>query len=173
MLALVLGTAACHRADLTDAAKPELRRTLALATQARGDTTTVSVTLDDGPSSSIGSVSATLHYDPAWRFVGCEGAQGAPLLACQPHTDAGGAQLRLAAAWAEGTHAGALVRVVFARHAGSGPATGVHTNASSNITASEAALRLIVGDVHSVRGGRLTDSLDVRGVVGRASGAMP
>lgn len=155
LVGVLMLAAACHQAvDLLDTERPTVRTPVALrAAPLRGDTATLVLSLGVGSTSALGSVTADvavpLDATSDWRFLGCDALQGEPLLACHA-TEAG---VRLAAAWAAGTHGGDLVAVTFVRTRGS--AIGALEDA-----------RLRLTQVSGVTGRSLADSLEVReGVV--------
>ena len=142
----------CHQAaDLTDAPRPATRPSLQLQLRpVTGDSSTLVLTLEGADAAaSIGSLTAevALALPAGWRLAGCDGAQGAPLVACHA-ADAG---VRVAAAWTGGTHAGELLALAFTRTPGA---------AASASAFAEARLR--VTQVRSVAGQALGESLDVR-----------
>lgn len=136
--------AACHRNDFTEATTPAAATSLALVTQQRADSAFVDVTLGGGAPASLGSFTGEVVQEGEWRFVGCDAQQAQALLACKEH----GTTLRLAAAWAGGTHAGALVRVTYVK---TSPA------AASRFT-------FTVSEATGARGVSLLDSLEVKRV---------
>lgn len=139
-----VAVAACARnADLTDSLPPVVLSTLDLRTQSAGDTMQVAITLSEGPTRNVGSLTAEVLGSDAWRYVGCEAAQTDALLACK----ANGATVRVAAAWAGGTHAGALVTLSYVRVA----------------TSPAMPWRLTVLETHGTLGHSLMDSLLVKG----------
>lgn len=149
-LAFVMLFAACRKTTDMVQLRPADRVTLGLSVQsAVGDTARLALVLGVGAVGPLGSVTGAVRPDAAWHFVRCEGAQGEPLLACR--VDAAASRVRLAAAWAGGTHAGPLVTMVFARNAGALSGTTVG-----------AGWELTVDEAHGVAGHTLTDSLFVR-----------
>jgi len=143
-LALVLALAACHQtADLvtTNPVAPRSVLSLQPATM-QGDTMRVAIALGAGPTRSVGSLTGDVQLAPQWAFIGCTAAQGEPLLACKAHAQS----VKVAAAWAMGTHTGNLVTLTFVRMVPSAAATWT----------------LSVEEVHSVGGVSLVDSIDVR-----------
>ncbi len=143
-LTLVLALAACHQtADLlnTNPVVPRSVLSLQPATM-QGDTMRLAIALGAGPTRSVGSLTGDVQLAPQWAFIGCTAAQGEPLLACQAH----GQSVKVAAAWAMGTHTGHLVTLTLVRLAPSAAATW----------------RLSVEEMHSVGGVSLVDSIDVR-----------
>jgi hypothetical protein len=143
-LTLVFALAACHQtADLLDTTPVAPRSVLSLQpAPLQGDTMRLAITLGAGPTRSVGSLTGDVLLAPQWTFLGCTAAQGDPLLACQAH----GQSVKVAAAWAMGTHTGDLVRLTFVRTAPSAAATW----------------QLSVEEMHSVGGLSLVDSVDVR-----------
>ena len=143
-LALALALAACHQtADLlnTNPVAPRSVLSLQPATM-QGDTMRLAIALGAGPTRSVGSLTGDVQLAPQWAFIGCTAAQGEPLLACHAH----GQSVKVAAAWAMGTHTGQLVTLTFVRMAPSAAATWT----------------LSVEEMHSVGGVSLVDSIDVR-----------
>jgi hypothetical protein len=139
----VLASTGCRNA-LLDTPQPVVRSTLALhARAATGDTVQLTIALGTGPVRALGSLTASLaNNDSDWTFAGCTAAQGAPLLACKAHERT----VRVAAAWAAGTHTGDLVTLTFVRHTpGALP-----------------AWQLSLQEAHGVGGQSLLDELDVR-----------
>jgi hypothetical protein len=143
-LALALALAACHQtADLlnTNPVAPRSVLSLQPATM-QGDTMRLAIALGAGPTRSVGSLTGDVQLAPQWAFIGCTAAQGEPLLACQAH----GQSVKVAAAWATGTHTGHLVTLTVVRMAPSAAATWT----------------LSIVEMHSVGGVSLVDSIDVR-----------
>lgn len=148
--ALGVSVAACRTSTDMVQLRPAPRATLALTVQSTvNDTARIALTLGVGAVGPLGSVTGSVRPDAAWHLVRCEGAQGEPLLACR--TDDASSRVRLAAAWAGGTHAGALVTLVFARQRGAPSTNGVGTG-----------WELTIDEAHAVAGHTLTDSLMVR-----------
>jgi hypothetical protein len=141
-LLAVLGTTACRNA-LLDTPQPVVRSTLAIhARTTPGDTVHLTLTLGTGPLRALGSVTAEVANRADWRFTGCVAAQGEPLLACKAHEGS----VRVAAAWAAGTHTGDLITLTFVRTA----------------LAARATWQLSVQEAHGVSGQSLLEDLDVR-----------
>ena len=143
-LTLVLALAACHQtADLLNTTPVAPRSVLSLEpAPMQGDTMRLAIALGAGPTRSVGSLTSDVQLAPQWAFIGCTAAQGEPLLACH----AQGPSVKVAAAWAMGTHTGGLVTLTFVRMAPSAAATWT----------------LSVEELHSVSGVSLVDSVDVR-----------
>lgn len=141
-LAVVAILAACHRPDLTEAAVPATATQLSLVSQLATDTAHVDLTLGGGKPTSLGSVTGEVVHLGDWQFVACEAQQPQALLACKPH----GATVRVAAAWAGGTHAGALVRLTFVR----------------TVPNAEPTWMLAVSEAHGAQGVRVLESVEVR-----------
>jgi hypothetical protein len=143
-LALALALAACHQtADLLNTNPVAPRSVLSLQPAAmQGDTMRLAIALGAGPTRSVGSLTGDVQLAPQWAFIGCTAAQGEPLLACQAH----GQSVKVAAAWATGTHTGHLVTLTVVRMAPSAAATWT----------------LSIVEMHSVGGVSLVDSIDVR-----------
>lgn len=141
-LAVVAILTACHRPDLTEAAVPAAATQLSLVSQLATDTAHVDLTLGGGKPTSLGSVTGEVVHLGDWQFVGCEAQQPQALLACKPH----GATVRVAAAWAGGTHAGALVRLTFVRA----------------VPNAEPTWMLAVSEAHGAQGVRVLESVEVR-----------
>ena len=133
---------ACHRPDLTEAAVPAAATQLSLVSQLATDTAHVDLTLGGGKPTSLGSVTGEVAHLGDWQFVACEAQQPQALLACKPH----GATVRVAAAWAGGTHAGALVRLTFVRA----------------VPNAEPTWMLAVSEAHGAQGVRVLESVEVR-----------
>jgi hypothetical protein len=148
--AVLLAVAGC-RNTLVDMPQPEVRSTLALEPRpAVGDTVHVAITLGSGPVRALGSITAALVTTGDWRFVACAAAQGEPLLACKAHEG----RVRVASAWAAGTHTGDLLTLTFVRT--SPGATPVW--------------QWTVQEVHGVGGESLLETLDVTSLAPRADG---
>ncbi len=139
---LVLAATACHRPDFTEATTPVAATSLALVSTQSADSAFVDVTLGGGAPAPLGSFTGEVVHDGAWRFASCEAQQPQALLACKDH----GTTVRVAAAWAGGTHAGALVRLTYLRGAPNAPATWTFA----------------VSEAHGARGARLLDSVEVK-----------
>jgi hypothetical protein len=139
---LLLVAAACHRPDFTEATTPVASTSLALVSTQAADTAFVDVTLGGGAPVSLGSFTGEVVHDGAWRFTACDAQQPQALLACKDH----GTTVRIAAAWAGGTHAGSLVRLTYVRTAPSAPATWTFA----------------VSEAHGARGAQLLDSGEVK-----------
>ncbi|AMW04174.1 hypothetical protein GEMMAAP_03655 [Gemmatimonas phototrophica] len=135
--------AGCAKPDFTEAVTPEVATSLALLSQQRGDTVSLDITLGGGAPAALGSFTGEVVQPASWRFVQCDAQQPQALLACKAHDST----VRVAAAWAGGTHAGALVRLTYVR-AGTALPSDVWT--------------MSVSEAHSVRGQSLADSLQVR-----------
>ena len=138
----LLALAACHRPDFTEATTPVASTSLALVSTQVADTAFVDVTLGGGAPVAIGSFTGEVVHDGAWRFVACDAQQPQALLACKDH----GSTVRVAAAWAGGTHAGALVRLSYVRTAPTGPATWTFA----------------VSEAHGARGTPLLENVEVK-----------
>jgi hypothetical protein len=143
--ALLGTTAACRRTDLTEAATPMAATSLALAAQQMGDSAHVYITLGGGAPAPLGSLTGDVVNPDGWRFVSCTAQQTDALLACKAHD----ATVRIAAAWAAGTHAGELVRVSYVR-------------ARPSATLAPSAFTMSITEAHGVRGQSLLDELEVR-----------
>jgi hypothetical protein len=141
-LVLSLLLAACHRPDFTESVAPVAATSLTLVSQVRADSTHVDITLGGGSPASIGSFTGEVEHEGDWTFVACDAQQPQALLACKEH----GRTLRVAAAWAAGTHAGALVRLTYVKRT---------STAFPRFT-------FAVSEAHGARGGSLLDSLEVR-----------
>jgi hypothetical protein len=138
----LLALAACHRPDFTEATTPAASTSLALVSTQAADTAFVDVTLGGGAPVAIGSFTGEVVHDAAWRFVACDAQQPQALLACKDH----GSTVRVAAAWAGGTHAGALVRLTYVRTSPTAPATWTFA----------------VSEAHGARGTPLLDTVEVK-----------
>lgn len=138
----LLALAACHRPDFTEATTPVASTSLALVSTQAADTAFVDVTLGGGAPVAIGSFTGEVVHDGAWRFVACDAQQPQALLACKDH----GSTVRVAAAWAGGTHAGALVRLTYVRTAPTAPSTWTFA----------------VSEAHGARGTPLLDNVEVK-----------
>lgn len=148
--AALLAAVGC-RNTLVDMPQPEVRSTLALEPRpALGDTVHVAITLGSGPVRALGSITAALVTTGDWRFVACAAAQGEPLLACKAHEGS----VRVASAWAAGTHTGDLLTLTFVRT--SPGATPVW--------------QWTVQEVHGVGGESLLETLEVMSLAPRADG---
>ena len=141
-LILSLLLAACHRPDFTESVTPVAATSLTLVSQARAESSYVDITLGGGTPASIGSFTGEVVHEGEWTFVACDAQQPQALLACKEH----GSTLRIAAAWAGGTHAGALVRLTYVKRT----ATAVPR------------FTFAVSEAHGARGASLLDSLEVR-----------
>jgi hypothetical protein len=150
LLTVTLFTA-CRRTDFTEAAVPSAATTLALTTQQAADTTYVDVTLGGGAPAALGSFTGEVTHAASWRFAQCDAQQPQALLACKAH----GETVRMAAAWAGGTHAGALVRLTFVR----------------TTTTATPSFQIIVSEAHGARCDDLLDSIEVRRQSVAAAGA--
>ncbi|WP_373061371.1 hypothetical protein [Gemmatimonas sp.] len=149
----VLSATGCRNA-LLDTPQPVARSTMELhARTVTGDTVQVTIALGSGPVRALGSVTAELTNSSDWTFVGCAAAQGEPLLACKAHAGS----VRVAAAWAAGTHDGELVTLTFVRMA---PTARV-------------SWQLSLQEAHGVSGQSLLDELDVRTDVATVTGGAP
>lgn len=138
----VLAVTGCRNA-LLDTPQPVVRSALELHTRTvTTDTVQLTIGLSTGPVRALGSLTATLATEAEWRFVGCAAAQGEPLLACKAHERS----VRLAAAWAAGTHVGDLLVLTFVRMS----------------PVAQPAWQLTVQEAHGVGGQSLLDDLDVR-----------
>ena len=138
----LLALAACHRPDFTEATTPAASTSLALVSTQAADTAFVDVTLGGGAPVALGSFTGEVVHDAAWRFVACDAQQPQALLACKEH----GSTVRVAAAWAGGTHAGALVRLSYVRTAPTAPVTWTFA----------------VSEAHGARGTPLLDNVEVK-----------
>ena len=138
----LLALAACHRPDFTEATTPVASTSLALVSSQVADSAFVDVTLGGGAPVAIGSFTGEVVHDGAWRFVACDAQQPQALLACKDH----GSTVRVAAAWAGGTHAGALVRLTYVRTAPTAPSTWTFA----------------VSEAHGARGTPLLDNVEVK-----------
>lgn len=138
-------TAACRKTDFTEAATPVAATALALHAQQAGDSAHVYLTLGGGSPATLGSFTGDVVSPDGWRFVACAAQQAEALLACKAHD----ATVRVAAAWAGGTHAGDLVRVTYAR-------------AVPGATIATSAFTMSITEAHGVRGQSLLDELEVR-----------
>jgi hypothetical protein len=132
----------CRQPDLTQSVAPAAATSLALHTQQLLDTARVHVTLGGDAPVALGSFTAEVVHSGAWQFAQCDAAQAQALLACKAH----GETVRVAAAWAGGTHAGALVTLTFVRSA---------PNAAPNFS-------FAVSEAHGARGEDLLEHIDVR-----------
>jgi len=141
-LALLAVATACHRPDFTEAATPVASTSLALVSTQAADTAFVDVTLGGGAPASLGSFTGEVVHDGTWKFTACDAQQPQALLACKEH----GSTVRIAAAWAGGTHAGSLVRLTYLRSVPNAPATWTFA----------------VTEAHGARGARLIDSVEVK-----------
>ena len=139
---LCLAGTACHRPDFTEATTPAASTSLALVSTQAADTAFVDVTLGGGAPVAIGSFTGEVVHDAAWRFLACDAQQPQALLACKDH----GSTVRVAAAWAGGTHAGALVRLTYVRTSPTAPATWTFA----------------VSEAHGARGTPLLDTVEVK-----------
>lgn len=139
---LVLAVTACHRPDFTEATTPVASTSLALVSTQSADSAFVDVTLGGGAPVSIGSFTGEVVHDGAWRFASCDAQQPQALLACKEH----GTTVRVAAAWAGGTHAGALVRLTYVRTVPTAPASWTFA----------------VSEAHGAGGTRLLESVEVK-----------
>ncbi|WP_353269105.1 hypothetical protein [Gemmatimonas sp.] len=142
---LVGATTACRKTDFTEAATPMAATALALQAQQVGDSAHVYITLGGGSPATLGSLTGDVVSPDGWRFVSCAAQQAEALLACKAHD----ATVRVAAAWAGGTHAGELVRVTYAR-------------AVPGATITASAFTMSITEAHGVRGQSLLDELEVR-----------
>ena len=142
-VAITVFLGACTKPDFTEAVTPQVATSLALLSQQRGDTATLDITLGGGAPAALGSFTGEVVQPASWRFVQCDAQQPQALLACKAHDST----VRVAAAWAGGTHAGALVRLTYVRSGATAPAD---------------QWTMSVSEAHSVRGQSLTDSLLVR-----------
>ncbi len=141
-LALLLRSTACHRPDFTDATTPVAATSLALVSTQSADSAFVDVTLGGGAPVSIGSFTGEVVHNGGWRFTACDAQQPQALLACKEY----GTTVRVAAAWAGGTHAGALVRLTYMRTVPTAPLSWTFA----------------VSEAHGARGTRLLDSVEVK-----------
>ncbi|WP_306520974.1 hypothetical protein [Gemmatimonas sp.] len=139
---LAVAAAACHRPDFTEATTPVASTSLALVSTQAADTAFVDVMLGGGAPVSLGSFTGEVVHDGAWRFTACDAQQPQALLACKEH----GTTVRVAAAWAGGTHAGALVRLSYVRTAPTAPASWTFA----------------VSEAHGARGTLVLDSVEVK-----------
>lgn len=145
---------ACRR-DFTEAVVPAAATSLALSTQQAGDTTYVDLVLGGGAPAALASVTGEVAHRGDFTFVQCAAQQPQALLACKAHGDtAHGETVRVAAAWAGGTHAGALVRLAFVR-------TGAAAAAAST-PAPASPFSLAVTEAHGARGEALLGEIEVR-----------
>jgi hypothetical protein len=145
--AALFALTACHRnADLLDVEAPVLHSVLALRTDVQGDTTRVAITLSEGSTKSVGSLTADVMNPAGYTFTGCAAGQGEALLACKAH----GATVKVAGAWVAGTHAGSLIVLTYL---GNGTADAGSTGNGWT---------LVVTEAHGARGQSLLDSLVVR-----------
>lgn len=146
---LLLGAAflasmtACRKTDFTESVVPVVATSLSLLTQQRADSAFVDITLGGGAPSVLGSLTGDVVHPASWRFAGCEASQPGALLACKEHD----ATVRVAAAWAAGTHAGELVRLTYVRRAPD---------------AAPAEFTMSITEAHGVRGESLTDVMEIR-----------
>lgn len=144
LCSLALVVSACRQPDLTEAATPAAATSLALISTQSADTAFVDITLGGGNPTSLGSFTGEVVHDGAWRLLSCDAQQPQALLACKEY----GSTVRVAGAWAGGTHAGALVRLAYVR-------------------ASAAALpswTFTVSEAHGARGTRLLENVEVKRV---------
>lgn len=141
--ALVAMLGACNKPDFTEAVTPQVATSLALVSQVAGDTAHVDITLGGGAPETLGSLTGEVVQPSSWRFVQCDAQQPQALLACKAHDST----VRVAAAWAGGTHAGALVRLTYVRSGGA---------------AAPETWMMSVAEAHGVRGESLRDALLVR-----------
>jgi hypothetical protein len=149
-VAALLAATGC-RNTMLDMPQPVVRSTLALEPRpGLGDTVQVAITLGSGPVRALGSLTAALVTTGDWRFVACAAAQGEPLLACKAHEG----RVRVASAWAAGTHTGDLLTLTFVRTSPSAAPTWQWT----------------VQEVHGVGGESLLEALDVTSLVPGADG---
>ncbi|GAB1342480.1 hypothetical protein [Gemmatimonas sp.] len=132
----------CRQPDLTQSAAPAAATSLALYTQPQLDTARVHVTLGGDAPVALGSFTAEVAHAGAWQFAQCDAVQAQALLACKAH----GETVRVAAAWAGGTHAGTLVTLTFVRSAPS--ATPLFA--------------FVVSEAHGARGENVLEHIDVR-----------
>ena len=139
---LAVAAAACRRPDFTEATTPVASTSLALVSTQAADTAFVDVMLGGGAPVSLGSFTGEVVHDGAWRFTACDAQQPQALLACKEH----GTTVRVAAAWAAGTHAGALVRLSYVRTAPTAPASWTFS----------------VSEAHGARGTLVLDSVEVK-----------
>lgn len=140
---LVMGAGVgCRQPDLTQAVAPSAATSLVLHTQQQLDTARVHVTLGGDAPVALGSFTAEVAHAGAWKFAQCDAAQAQALLACKAH----GETVRVAAAWAGGTHAGALVTLMFVRSA---------PNATPLFS-------FVVSEAHGARGEDVLEHIDVR-----------
>lgn len=139
---LCLAGTACHRPDFTEATTPVASTSLALVSTQFADTAFVDVTLGGGAPATLGSFTGEVVHDAAWRFMQCDAQQPQSLLACKEH----GSTVRVAAAWAGGTHAGSLVRLTYVRTAPTAPPTWTFA----------------VTEAHGTRGTRMLESVEVK-----------
>ncbi|MCZ8204115.1 hypothetical protein [Gemmatimonas sp.] len=142
ILAVVLTAGACRRTDLTDAVVPVAATSLSLQARPMNDSVFVDVVLGGAAPQTLGSITGEVAHAGDWTFVQCEAQQADALLACKAH----GATVRVAAAWAAGTHAGALVRLAFVRATPSATPT----------------FMLAVSEAHGARGMAVLDSVEVK-----------
>lgn len=145
VLCLPLLLVACRR-DFTEAVVPATAASLALATHQAADTTFVDLTLGGGAPVALASITGDIAHRGGYAFVQCVAQQPQALLACKAH----GETVRVAAAWAGGTHAGALVRLAFVR------------SASVGAPSAAAAFMLTVSEAHGARGEVLLNDIEVR-----------
>lgn len=149
LAAMLLGATmigACRRTDFTEAPLPAAGTSLLLRTAVDGDTTRVSLSLEGSVPLSLGSITGEVEHDAGWTFVGCDaaGANAKGLVACK----ANGNTVRLAGAWAAGTTHGALVQLLFVR--------------ASAVTSGNETWMLSVREMHTARGEKVTDEVQVR-----------
>lgn len=147
-----LALTSCRNA-LLDTPQPVVRNAIELhARPSSGDTVQVSIVLGTGPIRPMGSLTAQLSNTTDWAFAGCSAAQGEPLLACKAHEGS----VRVAAAWASGTHLGELVTLTFVR----------------TVPTAVPTWQLSIQESHGMAGQSLLEDLEVRAdVVTVAGGA--
>ncbi len=136
--------AACNRAaDLLPRLAPAASILELRTLRVTGDSAVAVLHLSGTGSSVLGSVTASVALDPReWTFVACAPVAAEALVACHQ----GDAELRIAAAWASGAPAGALVTLTFIRKSGTAPPIW----------------RLSATELHSALGHSLADSITVR-----------
>lgn len=140
--ALAVGTLVACRRDFTDPVVPMAATSLALQARTNADTLYVDVVLGGGAPVALGSFTGEVAHRGDWTFAQCDAQQPQALLACK----SSGETVRVAAAWAAGTHAGALVRLTFVRT----------TPAASPL------FTLGLTEAHGARGENLLETLEVR-----------
>lgn len=141
--ALVTLTACNRSPDLLSRLTPAASILELRTSRVSGDSAFVVLHLTGSGSPVLGSVTASVALDPReWTFNACAPVAAEALVACHQ----GEAELRIAAAWASGAPAGALVTLTLMRKSGSAAPT----------------LRLTAIELHSAFGHSLADSITVR-----------